>query len=161
MDHREFPDTSRRWMILDIIQTSQEEKWSLITKKMDTSTLFFWPQVNPRPQSWDTGTKIYRSPSRSLTTSNVRQLSKMLRISAMIHWRDIRYFSYKIPPWLLIRQLVSLKVKSLCQPDSISNQSAWPVISHRKMMKTCKSENCNRKYQGHSWHWYRQTPGNI
>ena len=24
MDHREFPDTSRRWMILNIIQTSQE-----------------------------------------------------------------------------------------------------------------------------------------
>ena len=33
-------------------------------------SIFFLPQVNPRPQSWDKGTNIYRSPSRSLTTSN-------------------------------------------------------------------------------------------
>ena len=70
MDHRKCKDTSRRWTILDIIWTSQEDEWSLRAKRMDTSTLFFLLQVNRRLQSWDTGTNIYRSSSRSITTSN-------------------------------------------------------------------------------------------
>ena len=70
MDHRKSKDTSRRRTFLDIIWTSQEDEWSLRAKRMATSALFFWLQVNRRLQSWDTGKKIFRSCSRSLTTSN-------------------------------------------------------------------------------------------
>jgi hypothetical protein len=66
MDHRVFPDTSRRWTILDIIQTS------LITKKMDTSTLFLFATSES-----ETTVLRYRNRPEPLKKTNHIQLMEL------------------------------------------------------------------------------------
>ena len=68
--HKKLQDRSRRWKILDIFLAFQVHEWSLVSKRMDTSTLFSWLQVNLILQSWEPGTNIYKSHSRDQATSN-------------------------------------------------------------------------------------------
>ena len=128
MDHREFPDTIRRRTVLDIIQTSQECKWSLIKKRMDISNLFFWAQVSPRPQSWDTGTYSYRSISRSLTTSNWRnsELKPSDGKSDYTHTGSLPYF-------LIQRMFVNIQADCFGRGQYICHKSHVTKLDIRQI----------------------------